>query len=253
VHGFRSVLVVAVVTVLLAGGCGGDGMTEAEAIAECERTFAAGYLRSFTAMWESQLDAPEAGARETARLFCAEGARQGIDEIDPDSPEFREAVETLIEEQPELLHPVCEDSALAGFQTLPPELQTEEMRRETARFGRRYCNLVILEGLFSFERPPTQAELVEQADRIHREHPDLLTPTCVLGGMTEYENAPLVVEGVEVAPKRARVYFERFCTEAARSGALSGMTLEPTPAQERQLQQIAELLIEEMVAAGELP
>jgi hypothetical protein len=127
------------------------------------------------------------------------------------------------------------------------------MRTETAIFGRRYCNLVILEGLFSFDRPPTQAEMVEQADRIYREHPDLMTPTCVLGGMTDYDSAPLVVEGVEVASERARVYFQRFCTEAARSGALSGMTLEPTPAQERQLERIAERLIEQMVAAGELP
>jgi hypothetical protein len=81
VHGARSVLVVTVVAVL-AGGCGGSGgPTEAETIAECERTFAAGYLRSFTAMWESELDAPEEGGRETARLFCAEAARQGIHEI----------------------------------------------------------------------------------------------------------------------------------------------------------------------------
>jgi hypothetical protein len=255
-HGLRTVLVGGALATLLAVGCGGGGgPTPEEALAECRESLSTAFLSGFSEVMDPAFDAPEDAARQTGRLFCAEAVNQQLHELDPESAEFREGIIALVEEKPQVLYPLCEGSALSGFDTLPPELQTDEMRRETVLAGRRYCDITIEEGYFArgLERPATRAEVEAVADRIYREHPELITPTCVLGGMTGYESAPLVVEGVEVAPARARTYFERVCTEAAKAGAFSSVTLEPTPAQERKLSAIFERVLAEMIAAGELP
>jgi hypothetical protein len=111
------------------------------------------------------------------------------------------------------------------------------------------CDLAISEGLFSVQGTPSQEEI----DRLHAEHPELLTPVCVAGGMTGYESEPLVVKRKEVTRERAEAFMRRFCEEAIVAGAFSGSSPELTPAQQRQSEEIAGAVLEEMIAAGELP
>lgn len=232
--------------------CGG-GPSDAELVAECREGGTDELASRYRELLGSAVRSPEELAEETMQRMCEQAVEADVHELDPSSEDFEEKLQAAFEDNPEVFYAACESSAAASLETLPPELQTQEVAAAAEKSARAYCDIVIEEGYLDFSAEKSVEQIRQDIERIYREHPELSTPLCVLGAMAGYESQPLVLQGVEVRPESAEAYFERFCTEAARAGAVAPLTLEVTPAQERQLDEISGRVLEEMIAAGELP
>jgi hypothetical protein len=233
----------AILLLLAVAACG--GRDEAAEKRDCEEGFVEGFVETFGQAAGAQVAAPEDAVRESARRFC----EQAVGTLDPDSEDFEEEAMALIREHPEIMRPVCIGSAQAGLDAFAPELASPEVRAATETYARDVCDLAISENLISVQGAPSQEEI----DRLYTEHPELVVPLCVAGGMVGYESEPLVVRGQKVARKRAEVFLERFCEEAIVAGTFGGPSSELTQAQQARSERIAARVLDEMVASGELP
>jgi hypothetical protein len=232
----------AILLLLAVAACG--GRDEAAERRDCEEGFVKGFVESFGETTGAQVAAPEDAVRESARRFC----EQAVGTLDPDSEDFEEEAVALILEHPQIMRPVCIGSAQAGLDAFAPELASPEVRAATETYASDMCDLAISENLFSAQGAPSQEEL----DRLYAEHPEIVVPLCVAGGMVGYDSEPLVVRGREVTRRRAEAFLERFCEEAIVTGTF-GPSSDPTPTEQAQSEEIAARVLAEMIAAGELP
>lgn len=237
-------LVLVVLGAAAFAGCGGED--RAAELRDCMAGFEEGFE---SASPEAQTAVPRSAVEESARRLCERAIDQNVVSEDDTEAEVRDKLAALVEDNPDVLYPICIGSALTGFAELTPAEQSPALRAEFQSFGKRYCDVVIREGLFSLGRAPT----TEEIERVFQENPEIVAPLCVAGGMQGYESAPIIIQGKKVSREKAKRYLSLVCTEAVSRRLLSITGEELTAEEQQSLNAIAVRIRRELVARGELP
>lgn len=120
----------------------------------------------------------------------------------------------MIQRHPELAYPLCTDEYMNARTYRMTAAQAKYLPvGRVRRLARHYCDLVFGSGLATDSDGLTAAE----KDKLSRQHPELLEPTCVAGAEAAYDK-----EHHHVLTRRDfRKVMVIVCTESARRGYVS--------------------------------
>ena len=167
----------------ISSACGGGGRNEdaqpADTSADGRPAYTDTCITGMTAFASRGLS--EADAREFGEGFCSQAARRGL--LSDKDATWSELAPVL-QQNLDLLDPICVRSGSQGFEQLPPSVRADvEVTFTSAEWGRQYCRAFFDSDYVGSDGRISPSEL----SRFIQDHPGLYSPLIVATVMTVYD------------------------------------------------------------------